>query len=291
MKQVLLLALFLSNITFLFGQAVLGNVAYSDSYRNNGKNSEDNTNYIAISDSAIVFSAKILLNTYADEYVLTYGLDKTGATPKIASDNINKQVNDFQNLLKKEGILENEMYVDFISQTKVYDYKVAGNIATQFLSGFLVKKNVVIQLKDIKKFEKVFEIAATLGIYDLVAVKHIISDKQRVYNQLVKEAMLVIDNKKRQYSNFTSVKLIKDSIPYSESFYAVYPENNYKSFEAFESSSVDYGSDMVKKDLNKKSTYYFEGVSVSTFDKVIDEGNPRKEIQYILELKIKYLIK
>ena len=46
-----------------------------------------------------------------------------------------------------------------------------------------------------------------------------------------------------------------------------------------------------KKDLNKKSTYYFDGVSVSAFDKVIDEGNPRKEIQYILELKIKYLIK
>lgn len=292
MKQTLALVAVLLHFSILSAQNKIGSSGYANDYDDSNPLSFTITQYIYQSDSAVLFGARVLLNTHADEYVLTYGLDHTAGTSKLANEGLDKQVNSFLALLKNEGIGEKEVYVDYISQTKVYDYKIAGNMATQYVSGFQVKKNIVIRLKEISKFERVSELASEKGIYDLVSVQHILNDKQGIYNSLVKEAMSVIDNKKKQFGNFSSLKLIKDSVPESEKFYSIYPESNYKSYEAYESSSLsNYTTGLIKKDLEKKTTLYFKGADLSAFDKVINEADPRKEIQCVYELRVRYMLK
>ena len=291
MKHYSIILVLLLSTDFLFGQGKIANIAYSNNYGYNDKNYNSNATVISVNDSSLVLSAKILLNTYADEFILTFGLDKTANLPRTANNEIDNQINKFKAVLVQESIASEDLYVDFISQTKVYDFKLAGNKATQFLVGFEVKKNLVIRLKDVNKFDKVFALASDLGITDLIRVNYIVKDKQEIYNKLLKEAVAVIDNKKRQFTSLSLVKSLTDSIPFIENFYFIYPEDNYRSFQAFETSTIESEVDIIKKELNKKTTFYFEGVNISTFDKVINESTPKKGIQCVYELKIKYFLR
>ena len=56
-----------------------------------------------------------------------------------------------------------DIYIDFISQTKIYDYEVGENQAKQFATGYEIKKNAVIKMKNIDDIDELVELAAAEG--------------------------------------------------------------------------------------------------------------------------------
>jgi len=183
---------------------VSGNQAYGNGY-DDGRNG--NKNYVILQgDSAIVISANILLNSPADVYVVTLALSQDGKTIIECNDLIKKQIDDFKSSLKKLGVTEKDMYVDFISQTKIYDYTISGKTAEQVENGFEIKKNVTIRLNNPGDFDQLMIIASQHDIYDLVKVDYIINDTRKIYTQMMTAAADIINQKKQIYLQLASFR-------------------------------------------------------------------------------------
>ena len=80
----------------------------------------------------------------------------------------------------------------------------------------------------------------------------------------------------------------------SDDFAIFTPQTQYKNYKAFESSEFEtyYNSQnaIMKKIARKNSTFYYDGISQSGIDKIINSNSPEVGIQYVLTLTIIYKI-
>ena len=116
------------------GNQVYGKTGYDS---NRGKNSTT-----TINDNHLTINVKILLNNKADFFTVVLGTNEEAETVALCNSKINQRINGFTKDLFKNGIKKEAIYVDFISQTKVYDYSVENDTAEQFQKGFEIKKNI-----------------------------------------------------------------------------------------------------------------------------------------------------
>lgn len=157
-----------------------------------------NTNTYFATDSTLIITVKVLMNKTADQYKLTLGLNEEAATPKIAIENINRRISGFMKRISSMGIKDNDIFVDFISQTKIYDYNVNkdSQTAVQKMDGFETKKNIIITVNKHSMIEKLISEASDFQIYDVIKVDYISSDIDKIQEELLKEAYSVFDKKK-----------------------------------------------------------------------------------------------
>jgi len=137
------------------------------------------------------------MNVIADSYVATFCISQEAKNVKECHEKIDKKINDFITELKNYGITQNDVFVDFITQTQITDYKVVGNYSEQYISGFELKKNIIIHFKNIADLDKIMVVAANYEIYDLANVEYNVLDVNNVYLQLFNSAIEVINQKKR----------------------------------------------------------------------------------------------
>jgi len=286
-NMVVLFVLFAGNI--LFGQ-ISGNSIIDQNY-NSPK--QQGINKLYLSDTTFVIQANVLMNIIADSYAATFGVSESSPTLAEANTKIDKRIQEFLSALTKTGIMENDIYIDMTTQTQIADYKITGNYAEQYISGFEQKKNVIVKFTNIYDLDKMLILASEYGIYDLAKVDYIVTDISKIYSQLFKAAVEVINEKKELYVMATNVRLLPSSQIYGESFAGYYPSQLYKSYTANISSEVinyDYDSKFKRKDLRKNTTYYYDKINYSNFDKVINPVVTEPAIGYVLTLQIKYEI-
>lgn len=292
---------FLIIVSFLnFSKAQLGgNQIYRD------KNSYDypalrnlpefnNINSYYTNDSTLIVSVKILMNKTADRYKLTLGVNEEADTPKIALENINKRINGYIKRISLMGIKNDDIFVDFISQTKIYDYNINkdSKVATQKMDGFETKKNIIITVDKHSTIEKLISEASDFQIYDIIKVDYINNDINKIQEDLLKEAYTVFDKKKESYFKLFKKEIIGNPTATS-GFTYVFPKSQYQNYTAFESANViyEYDTRYVKKEERKSKTFYYEGTDYTGFDKVINNADPEVGIQYIMNLNVKYDLK
>lgn len=283
----LLLAFNLFNINS-FGQ-ISGNQAYQDRYSRNysGENSQK---AVIIKDSILQVSASILLNAKADYFVITLGLHEEAPTVKEANSLINNRLETFRKALNGIGVRKDDIYVDFITQTKVYDFKGTGIEATQFIKGFEIKKNIIIKIPASSIFDQVIELASESEIYDVVKVDYINSNPEKIYADMMLAASEVVKRKKELYVKVSPVQLLQTPKIKSESFYAVYPNTRYKNYEAFETSeiSASRNATLVQRMERKNKTFYYDKIDPSRFDLIMNSTSPVVGIQYVLEIMMEF---
>jgi uncharacterized protein YggE len=243
-----------------------------------------------LSDSAFIIHAKVLTNVIADSYVVTIGVSEYATTVKEANTKIDDRIQKFISALKsKFNISASDIYVDMTTQTQIADYKVNGNYAEQYISGFEQKKNVIVKLKDIKDLDKIIIAASEYEIYDIAKVDYIVTDINKIYTQLFQTAMEVINGKKDLYVKATNSKLKTTSEIYGESFSSFFPTQLYKNYTPnITTEYYDYGSYSKRKDLKKNTTYYYDHINYSGFDKVVNPTVTEPTVEYILMLQIKF---
>lgn len=285
------------NFTFLFISPVIhaqlsGNIVYGKNH-NESYNTDRNrhSNMVYLSDSTFVIEAAVLANVLADNYVVTFGVSEEAATVKECNETIEKRIRAFVADLNKMGYPESDIYVDMTTQNKIYAYTTKGNVAEQYLKGFEIKKNVIIKLKTIKALDKIVISASNYQIYDLVKVDYIVTDMEKVYNQLFQSATEIINQKKGMYMGVTNARLAPNVRIYGEQFYSYYPDQLYKTYTAYESSEVynNYNG-FVRQDLRKSATFYYDKTNYSGFDKVINPTITEPTVEFVLNLQIKYQI-
>ena len=232
-------------------------------------------------------------NVIADGYVATFGLAVESSTLKECNDKIDKRIKDFTNELTKLGVAKTDIYVDMTSQNKIYDYKVNGDLAEEYLQGFELKKNVIVRFNHISDLDQMVIVASNLEIYDLVKVDYIVTDLNAIHTQLFTTASEIINQKKGLYTTLTNAHLSPTSEIYGDQFYSFYPDQLYASYQAYESGNVsnsgyNNNSSVTTKEVRKSATYYYDKINYSGFDKVINPYVTEPAVEFVLTLQVKF---
>lgn len=265
---------------------ISGNQTYRQNDYENNKGSQ---NFFS-TDSTLNITVKVLLNQNADKFVLTIGVNQEGKTTKDCMTKINERIENLRLKLLTIGIKNENIYVDFISQTKIYDFTMKSNQAEQFEKGFETKKNIIISTQNLNDIEKIITEAAEFEIFDVIKVDYSNDNIESIYNQLFDEAFSLIERKKNKYFTLFKPKIIGEPRA-NDHFYVTFPKDSYKEYTAYETAEVSkYSSNYTKKTAKKSSTFYYEGMDYSGFDKVINQAQTEVGIQYMLTLSLTYTL-
>lgn len=280
-----------------------GNQLYGNHNSYNYKNSvsQDDIHKIIYNAEGVTYKINVLNNVKPDSYVVTLGLNEESLSVKDCNTKINKRLDNFKIALKKMGIKEDEIFVDFISQTKIYDYKSTSTSSqvnvNQVDKGFEIKKNIIIKLRQTDLFDKLVEMASENEIYNIIKVDYKKLDTEKVYDEMLSQANEVLKSRNKIYDKFGK-RDFEEFPQVSVNFYSIQPGKLYKSFTAFETSDVSYYNNyndsrkvFVKQEERKSKTFYYDGVAPDSFDKIINPESPIVSIQYIMEFSITYRTK
>ncbi len=275
------------NMNSVFGQ-ISGNQVYGYNRANPGFFTNTLTR-LYLKDGSFIIEAKIMKNVLADHYIVVMGVNQEADSVQKCHVLINKRINAFVSRLKKAKI-SSSVYVDLITQNRVYDFKQADNTYIQYVKGFELKKNVIIHVEDKKLIDKIMIIAAKYEILDIIKVDYLVKDIQMIYNQLFLEAVKVIKHKKKLYTQLTEAQLAPVSQIYGEQFSIAYPANRYKKYNAFESSSLSlpFHRSYPKLFSKKVTSFYYDKVNYAGFDKIVNPVFIEPAIQFILVVQVKF---
>src|SRR6478672_10649277 len=85
-------------------------------------------------DRTMFVDASVLMNVKADEFVAMFAVAEEAPTVEACQAKMDATVAAFTEALKPLGLGPEALFVDFTAQTKVYDYKIEGNLATEHLA-------------------------------------------------------------------------------------------------------------------------------------------------------------
>lgn len=284
-------------LTFSVSQAqISGNQIYGDnSYSGNNYNQSNlpNNAVVSINDNHLTVTVKLLQNKKADGFVITLGLNEEDETVSGCSKKINARIDGFLDKIKTLGIKKENVYIDFISQTKIYDFEVNGLNSEQVDKGFEIKKNIIITTSNVNSLEKLIALASDFEIHDVIKVDYFNSDTNAIHNALFDEALVLAEAKKIRYMKSFGKRIVGTPNA-TEEFATVFPETQYKTYQAFETAEIETNynnrSPYLKKIARKNKTFYYDGISSAGFDKVINPNQTEVGIQYVLTLTMTYKI-
>lgn len=275
---------------------ISGNQIYNNNSRQDNGYSQNSKKSTNANLSEITISSKVMVNIQPDALLVTFGLNQEAKTVKQCTDGINKRIEGFLQAVKTLGVKKDDSYIDFISQTRIYDYDIADNKVTQFENGFEIKKNIIIKLTNIAAFDALTTLASNYEIYDIVKAEYVKEDTETVNDMLFDEALMIIKNKRKRHAKAFNTTIDEDPLTVEYNYYCVMPKNQYKEYKAFETSDVSIynyknSKNYVQKEQRKNHTFYYEGMDPSVFDKVINPSTPQVCLQYVIEVKVVYHIK
>ena len=237
-------------------------------------------------DGSTFVEANVLMNVKADEYVAVFGVMQDGPTVAECNQKMDATLKQFTGELKSLGIGDSDLFVDFITQNKIYGFEVTGDVAREKLVGFELKKNVSIHYKDPSMLEKINLAAARSQVFDLIKVDYITEDLEAVRARMAVESQKIIHDKVEAYGKL-GIKLMPVSVAV-ESFDTFQPAEAYNSYHAFETGSADDNFRVVEQ--RKNSTLYFEALSPGKFDTVLTPIDLQPRVQATYFLRIKYFV-
>ena len=268
-----------------------GNAAYGNTRRKNTGISMGNLYGIEPKDSvtSTFLEANVLMNVKADEYLAVFGVAQEGPTLLDCNKKIDLQIAEFTKSLQELGVTGKDVFVDFVTQNRIYDFAVAAGSSTarEKATGFEIKKNILVHYKERGMLEKMLIAASKSSIFDLIKVDYIVNDTATLREKLFEEASRIIKKKEERYSRQLGIK------PHSflvaqERYDMFFPSEMYNSYVAYETGSVDSGRDMRVVEKRKSKTFYYNPLDESEFDQVINPLVLEPVVQFTLYLKVKY---
>lgn len=241
--------------------------------------------------NSMYLDAGVLMNVRADEFVATFGISQEGATldeaRKAIEATIRGVIADFKGL----GAADKDLFVDFVAQNRIYGYEIQGDIAREKLTGFEVKKNVIVHYRDKDKLDAFLEAASKHGVFDLVKVDYIVNDMKAVHARLMQEASKVIEAKAANLSSRLKVRTLGPAQVYAERYAAYYPTDMYDAYTAQEGETVENSylrQRMAIQGARKNRTFYYNPLDGAMFDHVVGPVITEPVVQFTLYLKVRY---
>ena len=109
---------------------VSGNLAYSESGSKARAEQRERTKRVLPeterppTGTSMFVDADVLMNVKADEFVAVFGIAQEGETVAECSQKMEIVVKEFTDALKTMKIGEDDLFLDFVTQTKIYGFEV-----------------------------------------------------------------------------------------------------------------------------------------------------------------------
>jgi uncharacterized protein YggE len=242
------------------------------------------------SSTSTFVEANVLMNVKADEYVAIFGISKEGITVAECNSKMDATVKEFKTELLSLGIPVIDIFVDYINQSKIYEFETKGDVLQEKLAGFVLNKNISIHFKSSAMLDKLTIAAAKLQIYDLIKVDYIVKDVFAVQAKLMQEASKVVKSKIARYESLLGIKLGLPTQVYTEKPAIYYPTQMYDSYVAQESEQILSYPDRQRftvQSARKSKTFYFNALDADGFDSVINSIITEPVVQFTLYVKVK----
>lgn len=281
---------------------VSGNANYaqeqqSQSYWNNRtyKDLYNLPDAVFLDDNTILLEANALINVKADAYVAIFNLSQLGETAAATDELMNQRLDNIMKDVQALGIAKKDMYADMLTMVPVYEIEVEKKLFSKTYNevpkGFEMQKNLHIKYTDSALLDKIITIAAKYEVYDLVKVEYCVEKPEQAYETL-RDASIALINERVTELKKVAVNLDTEYHIVSENSEAFYPNDQYTSYQAFSSNSLE----AIKKksgvtQAQKPVSMYYQPLSNRNFHIVINPVIVEPVVQYTYCLKVKYLLK
>jgi uncharacterized protein YggE len=228
-----------------------------------------------------------------DAFVVVFGINDEGSNAATSNEKVNSKITNLTQRLKSLGIDSNDVFIDFITQNRVYDFTVAGTQATENFTGFETKKTVAIRYKNRELFERIVSAAVDSKIFDLIKVDYIVSDFDAVRANLFDAAARVLKSKEQKYSNALGITLGAVGLSI-EKYDVTYPAEAYQRYQAFETgdASVNNEQGVSSRVVKRKSfTFFYEPFKAGSFDTVLAHSGLEPMVQFSIYLRMQYQVR
>jgi len=275
---------------FLFGTISFAQEGGNEIYGNNGSAQRrqvlTNTGSLQSNrPTGYSVEASVLLNLKPDAFVAVFGVQNDALSPTESNVRVDAKVSSFERSLGSLGVPQSDIFVDFITQNRVYDFAMQGNQAVEKSSGFETKKTIAVRYKSRDMLEKIIAAAASSEIFDLIKVDYIVSDFDAVQKRLFDEGVEVIKAKEAKYIKAFGTRLEPVGLA-NEKYNAFYPGERYQRYQAYETGNAYATGGSV---LQRKSfTFYYQPLSGNDFDRMINPIGVEPLVQFTLYLRMDY---
>ncbi len=281
-------------VSLLCAVTVYGQESGNRIYGNNGyyqqrRAPQTNSGMLGGHDRGYAIEASVLTNLKPDAFVAVFGINEEAAASAASNEKVNAKIGEFTQKLSSLGVTSNDIFVDFITQNRVYDFSVSGSKATENLTGFETKKTIAVRYKDRALFEPIVSAAASARIFDLIKVDYIVSDFETVRSRLFEAAVKIIKDKEAKYVKSLGVTLSPVGVS-NEKYDVSYPSEAYQRYQAFETGDAyAYTSSSSSKVVQRKSfTFFYDPFDASRFDGVLAPLGIEPVVQFSLYLRMQY---
>ena len=270
-------------------QTVFGQVAGNINYQTQVKFPESNFNVNLPSNTDISISVKGLANVKADTYVAIFSTTQVGKTTEEVNELIDKRIN--QALTEFKTKKNVEIYVDMISFVPVYEYEVEKKVFSkksynEVPKGFELKKNIHIKYSDPNLLNDFITILSKNEIYDLVRVDYFSNNIENIKKELMNRAKVIVQEKVKNFETLTGETFTNSERKVADGYRMVLPVEMYKSYEAFNSTSLNLKKTANVSQVEKATTLYYQPIIDKEFDFVINPSIFEPVIQVLYEVKL-----
>jgi len=293
MKKCFLLILSLFAVVTASGQESGNRIYGNNGYYQQKRHLQINTGTLGNSGEGYALEASVLTNLKPDAFVVVFGVNAEGANAATSNEKVNAKIANLIQKVKPLGIDSNNIFIDFITQNRVYDFTVSGTQATEKFTGFETKKTVAIRYTSRELFERIVSAATDSNIFDLIKVDYIVSDFDSVRANLFDAAVKVLKSKEQKYANALGVTLGAVGLSI-EKYDVTYPAEAYQRYQAFETgdASVENEQGVSSRVEKRKSfTFFYEPVAASSFDSVLAPPGLEPVVQLSIYLRMQYQVK
>lgn len=287
MKNITLLASFLC-FQLSFSQ-VSGNINYRNQTHYSDSNISIATPLINPTVNENVISVKGLANVKAEQYVAIFSITQVGESAEEVNDLIDKRINSSLDQIKiRKG---GETYVDMISFVPVYQYNVEKKTSSkktynEVPAGFELKKNLHLKFTDPSQLNDFISILSKNEIYDLVRVDYFASTIESIRKELMNKAKIALQEKVKNYETILGESFATAAKNMSDGYRVSLPTEMYKSYEAYNSSSLALTKFANVNQASKSVTSYYQPILDKEFDFVINPVIHEPVIQVMYEIKL-----
>ena len=272
------------------GNRIYGNTGYAQQQR---RPLQLSSGMLGNSGDGYAIEASVLTNLKPDAFVVVFGVNDEGQNAAASNEKVNAKIADLTQRIKPLGIESNDLFVDFITQNRVYDFTVSGARATENLAGFETKKTVAIRYKNRELFERIVSAAAESRIFDLIKVDYVVGDFDSVRAGLFDAAVKVLKSKEQRYASALGVTLGVVGLSI-EKYDVTYPSDTYQRYQAYETGNASVSNEQgvaSRVEKRKGFTFYYEPFQASSFDTVLVPIGLEPMVQYSIYLRMQYQVR
>ncbi|WP_179354091.1 SIMPL domain-containing protein [Winogradskyella vidalii] len=242
--------------------------------------------------NVLTVDVKALQNASATTYTAIFNVAQIGPSAEATNQLMKERIDSIKERLNEKGITQNSIVIDVISFTPMYEVEVTKKLFsktyTEVPKGFELQQNIHIQFTKTNQFEAILEACAQSEVYNLVKVDYYIENIQEVYKNLQDELLKLIEEKKAYYE-VLGFDMSDYNVAIADDKYCYFPKDFYRSYQAYNSISIE-ALDRQKgvTTAKKQTSYYYQPLTYETYDVVINASILEPVVQIGMHIKLAF---